>query len=203
MLLKTCFFVFFWEGGFVRPAARVLFQHFVDGPKTSDTVTLGNEAAALLRARLHAGLAEVHLERQRPRLLAGLRLFDGDGDHGAQVVRVDFVHVVQELFVSVDAQLGKRIKNGKERWNFCLCEDVLCPQTLTHWNTPIMRRLPFGAFLFYSEVGIPQFPVGSFNWNAPTPPRGQISYSESQRSLTLPSCPSETAAPPPTVGDSV
>lgn len=84
-----------------------LFHYFMDGPKNPDMVTLGNGATALLRSLLHAGLVEVHLHRQRPRLLIGLRLFDGDGDHGAQGVRVDFGRVVQELFVSVDAQLGK------------------------------------------------------------------------------------------------
>lgn len=85
-----------------------LFHYFMNGPKNPDTVTLGNGAAALLRSLLHAGLVEVHLHGQRPRLLVGLRLFGGDGDHGAQVVRVDFVHVLQELFVSVDAQLEKQ-----------------------------------------------------------------------------------------------
>lgn len=65
----------------------------MDRPKNPGMVTLGNGAAALLRSLLHAGLAEVHLHRQRPRLLAGLRLFDGDGGHGAQVVRVDLVRI--------------------------------------------------------------------------------------------------------------
>lgn len=51
----------------------------------------------------NTGLAEVNFERQWASLLALLRLLDGDGDHGAQVEGVDFVGVVQELFVSVDA----------------------------------------------------------------------------------------------------
>lgn len=49
-----------------------MFHYFVDGPKTSNAVTLGNDAAALLQSLLHAGLVEVHLHRQRPHLLIGL-----------------------------------------------------------------------------------------------------------------------------------
>lgn len=61
--------LFFFKKISARPE---MFHYFVDGPKTSNTVTLGNDAAALLRSLLHAGLVEVHLHRQRPHLLIGL-----------------------------------------------------------------------------------------------------------------------------------
>lgn len=61
---------------------------------------------------LNAGFAEVDFHRQRPGLLALLRLFHGDGDHRAQVEGVDFVGVIQELFVSIDAQLTETQTGG-------------------------------------------------------------------------------------------
>lgn len=85
--------------------------------RISFAVTLESKTAAPPVGRfffvvLNAGLAEVDFERQRADLLAILRLLDGDGDHGAQVEGVDFVGVVQELFVSVDAQLEKTQNRG-------------------------------------------------------------------------------------------
>lgn len=86
--------------------------------RISFAVTLESKTAAPPVGRfffvLNAGLAEVDFERQRADLLAILRLLDSDGDHGAQVEGVDFVGVVQELFVSVDAQLEKT-QNGGDR----------------------------------------------------------------------------------------
>lgn len=84
-----------------------LIPYFMDGPKNPDMVALGNGAAALLRSLLDAGLVEVHLQRQRPRLGVGPRPFGGDGDHGAQVERPGLVRLIQEVFISVDTQLAK------------------------------------------------------------------------------------------------
>lgn len=67
---------------------------------------LGNKTAALpLVLFLNAGFVEVNFHRQRPRLLALLRFFHGHSDHRTQVVRVDFVDIIQKLFISVDTQL--------------------------------------------------------------------------------------------------
>lgn len=67
MLLKT----FLKKKKSERPV-MCLFHYFMDRPQYPDMVTLGNGAAAHLRSILHAGLVEVHLHRQRPRLLIGL-----------------------------------------------------------------------------------------------------------------------------------
>lgn len=56
---------------------------------------------------LNTGFVEVNFHRQRPRLLALLRLFHRHGNHGTQMVRVDFVSVVQKLFIPVDTQLDE------------------------------------------------------------------------------------------------
>lgn len=91
------------------------FAPFADGQTISDMVTLGNTTAALSRwSLLNTSLVEVNFHRQRAGLLALLWLFHGHGDHRTQVVRVDFVGVVQKLFVSIDAQL-QRHKEGNVR----------------------------------------------------------------------------------------
>lgn len=59
---------------------------------------------------LNRGLVEVDFDGQWPGFLNFLRPLGADSNHGTQVVWVDFVHVLQELFVSVDAQLEKRRK---------------------------------------------------------------------------------------------
>lgn len=79
-------------------------------PKTSDMVTQGNVRLLSHWSVLNTGLVEVNFDRQRPRLLTLLWLFDGDGDHRTQVVRVDFVGVIQKLFISIDAQLKRHKK---------------------------------------------------------------------------------------------
>ena len=63
---------------------------------------------------LNTGFVEVNFHRQRPGLLTLLWLFHGDGDHRAQVVRVDFLGIIQELFISVDAQLRRHRKKKKD-----------------------------------------------------------------------------------------
>lgn len=59
---------------------------------------------------LNTGFVEVNFHRQRPGLLTFLWLFHGDCDHRTQVVRVDFLGIIQELFISVDAQLKRHRK---------------------------------------------------------------------------------------------
>lgn len=79
---------------------------FTDRLRISDMVTLGKKTAAPpLALLLNAGFVEVNLHRQRPGLLGRIWLFHRDGDHGTQVVRVDFVGIIQELLISVDTQL--------------------------------------------------------------------------------------------------
>lgn len=55
---------------------------------------------------LNARFVEVNFHWQRPCFLDLLWLFHGDGDHRAQVVWVDFVGIVQKLFISIDTQLS-------------------------------------------------------------------------------------------------
>lgn len=72
-------------------------------------VTMGCKALPMVA--LNAGFVEVNFHRQRPCLLTLLRLFHGDCDHRTQVVRVDFVGIIEKLFISIDTQL----KSPKEK----------------------------------------------------------------------------------------
>lgn len=67
---------------------------------------------------LNTRFVEVHFDRQRPGFLTFLCLLQGDGDHGAEVVRVDLVHVLQKLFIPIDTQLKDREKNNQILWSF-------------------------------------------------------------------------------------
>lgn len=56
---------------------------------------------------LNARFVEVDFDGQRSGFLTLLRPLHGDGYHGTEVVRVDLVHMLQKLFVSVDTQLQR------------------------------------------------------------------------------------------------
>lgn len=90
-----------------------------------------------LFSRLNAGLAEVDFEGQRAGLLALLRLLDGDGDDRAQVEGVDFVvGVVQELLITIDAQLDKT-QNRRNMWG----HQAGFTHTLTHTGLRLLMIL--------------------------------------------------------------
>lgn len=64
---------------------------------------------------LNTSFAEVDFDRQWPCFLNFHWLLRTDSNHWTQVVRADLVHVLQEFFISIDAQLKKKMKTEKER----------------------------------------------------------------------------------------
>lgn len=109
---NMCFFKKFWWPDTVRSH---LFTPTGRGFHTWLPLKTRQQLPLLAPLFLNAGFAEVDFHRQRPGLLALLWLLHGDGDHRAQVEGVDFVGVIQELFVSVDAQLTKT-QTGGAKW---------------------------------------------------------------------------------------
>ena len=105
MLLKICFKKFL--GDWVSPV-MCLFHLFRRRAEDFGTWLPWETRQQLSHwSFLNAGFVEVNFHRQRPGLLTLLWLFHSDSDHRTQVVRVDFVSIIQKLFISVDTQLKR------------------------------------------------------------------------------------------------